>query len=368
MMTIPNQTTTHREDMVKVTLLKRAMFLLTFAAAWLVRHPPVHAEAGMLVVHGGAAEHQRAVIGAAVEGAIRNMGWSLSANPLTKNETDDLVDCSSSNTPWSCVPTSLGARGIRGLFVVQVESSQADNGAPLVIITEKMIVTNPPSFTIRQRFCEHCADDRLGAAGEELTQQMVREVAARSGRTVISIASAPVGAEIILDGERVGATDSTFNTFPATHVVIVQKPGFLPASREITIEEGKTAEVYFTLHPSGPPQPPPSPPPPPPPSPPPDLRSQPPRSPPSYLGPGIAIGAGIPLVIFGGYFLYRGQQGGPGDKYIYPRATAAGVASELIGLGAIGTGIYLLWRDSNQAAPSASVTPGGAIVGWAGRF
>ena len=367
-MSIANQTTFRREDMVRVMLSKRTTILLALVAAWIVRDQPAHAEGGLLVVRGGAAEHQRAIVGAAIEGAIRNAGWSLPADPLTKNETDDLVDCSSSNTPWSCMAAVLGARGARGLFVVQVESSQADNGAPLVIITEKMIVTNPPSFTIRQRFCEHCADDKLGVAGEELTQQMVRELAARSGRTVISIASAPVGAEIILDGERVGATDSTFNTFPATHVVIVQKPGFLPASQQITIEEGKTAEVHFTLHPSNPPPPPPPPSPPPPPPPPPDLHSQSPRSPLSYIGPSAAIGAGIPLVVFGGIFVYRGQQHGPDDKYIYPRGTALGVASGLVGLGAIGTGLYLLWHDSNQAAPSASVTPSGAIVGWAGRF
>jgi PEGA domain len=331
---------------------KHATTLLTLVAASVVRLQPAHAENGVLVVGGGAAEHERAVIGGAIESAIREAGWSLPSNPLTDNETRDLLHCSDSHAPWNCVLTAFGTKGVGGAFVVSVESSQAENGAPLVIITERMIATSPPLFTVRQRLCEHCADDRLGAAGELLTQQLLREFSARNGRTVVHVSSEPPGADIVLDGVHVGATDSTFNTYPAMHVVMVQKPGYASEIRNVTVEEGKTVELSVTLHPAGT-------------SP---SRQSPSGAPPSRLGPGIAIGAGAALVVFGSALVYRGEQNSSDDKYLYPHATALGAISGLVGLAALGAGLYSLRDAPNRSGPSASITSGGAIVGWAGGF
>jgi hypothetical protein len=72
------------------------------------------------------------------------------------------------------------------------------------------------------------------------------------------------------------------------------------------------------------------------------------------------------LATIGGVLLYRGIHGS--DQYEYPRALAVGIPIELVGLGAVGVGLYLLWRGDHSSGVSANVTPGGAVVGWSGRF
>jgi len=329
---------------------KHVMLLIVILATWMLAHRRAEAGSGLLVVSGGAAEHQRSAVGTAIEAAIRKAGWSLPAKPLTKKDSDGLLSCTDSKSPWTCLPASYGsARDVHDVLVVSVDMQQAENGAPMVIITGKMIVTDPPAFAVLRRYCEHCADDKLVEAGQSLTEELIRQIATRSGRTIVSIRSVPAPAAIIFDGVRAGATDATFNTFPGTHLVIIERAGFLSETREFTVEEGKTAEVTFNLQPSA-------------------TRStqEPPKR--DWLVPAILLGTGVPVTVFGAISIYRGQVNGSGGKFDYRRATALGVTSSIIGLGAIGTAVYLVWRDSARSAPSAGLTPGGAIVGWTGSF
>jgi len=312
-----------------------------------------HADAGLIVIGGGAREHERVTIGAAIESAMRTAGWSLPSKPVPKKETDGLLSCKDATTPWTCVPASFSARGIRNVLVVSVEMSQAANGAPLVVITGRMIVTEPPEFAFAQSYCEHCADDKLMAAGAELTRQLIDDLATRAGRTVVHFTSNPTAADIVLDGVKLGATEATYSTPPGNHTAMLQKPGYVSQVKEFTAEQGKTAEVSFSL-----------------------VRAEAtttetssadsPRSLRRYVLPAVAIGAGAGFTVIGGALLYRGIHGS--DQYDYPRATAVGIPIELIGLGAIGTGIYLLWRGDRNSAPSASATASGVTVGWAGKF
>src|SRR5262249_32329410 len=86
----------------------------------------------------------------------------------------------------------------------------------------------------------------------------------------------------------------------------------------------------------------------------------------SLLVPGLLIGSGGALILLGGAVIYRGQQTESG-KYTYSRATSVGIATGLVGLGAVGAGLYTLWRDSSSG-PTASIAPGTAVVGWSGSF
>lgn len=309
------------------------------------------ADTGLLIVGGGAREHERATISEAIERTVRAAGWSLPAKPPTKKETDGLLNCQDATTPWTCVPPSISSRGIQHVFVVSVDMSQAPNGAPLVVITGRMIATEPPEFAFGQRFCEHCADDKLIDAGTELARQLIDDLATRAGRTVVHFTSEPTAADIILDGTKLGVTEATYSTYPGKHTAMVQKAGYISQVREFTVEQGKTAEVAFTL-----------------------VRSDAataihvtPTTPPrSYVLPAVAIGAGASLAVLGGILLYRGLHGS--DQYDYPRATAVGVPMELVGLGAVGAGFYLLWRSDPSSTPSAGSGRQGVVVGWSGRF
>ncbi|MEO7731662.1 MAG: PEGA domain-containing protein [Kofleriaceae bacterium] len=322
-------------------------------ALWSASSSLAQADPGLLVVGGGAREHERITIGGAIESAVRSAGWSLPTKPATKKEADDLLNCKDATTPWTCVPSSISGKGIRDVLVVSVDMTQAPNGAPLVVITGRMIITEPPEFAFVQRFCEHCADDKLMLAGTELARALIDDLATRAGRTVVHFTSEPTAGDIILDGSKIGATEATYSTAPGKHSAMLQKAGYASQVKEFTVEQGKTAEVSFTLVPSDA-----------------AAAAQPSTTPPhtsrSYLLPGIAVGAGTAFALVGGVLLYQGLH--ESDHYEYPRATAVGLSMELVGLGAIGAGVYLLLRGDANAAPTAAVAPGGAVVGWSGRF
>jgi PEGA domain len=285
--------------------------LAILASAW--ASAPVRADDGSVVIGGGAEDRDRSVVGAAVAATAREAGWVVSRDPVAAQDVDRLIACSDPVRPWACVPASLGSRGIRRIFVFAVDRRQAASGVPMVVLTAKLIAFAPQGLAVRQRFCEHCADDRLSAASTDLARQLLADLAVRAGRTVLDVASTPPGARITLDGQPIGATDATFNTFPGAHVVVVEKSGYRTERRSVVAEEGKTAAVALVLAPdaSGP---------------------APPRS---RVVLGALIGGGALAVIAGGVLLDLGARGGPHDKYRYVGATPAGALLGLAGTAAL---------------------------------
>ncbi|HEX7839596.1 MAG TPA: PEGA domain-containing protein, partial [Kofleriaceae bacterium] len=224
---------------------------------------------------------------------------------------------------------------------------QAASGAPMVVLTAKLILQAPEALAVRQRFCEHCADDRLGQASTELARQLLQDLAVRSGRTVLDVASTPAGAQITLDGQPIGATDAIFNTFPGSHVVVVEKLGYRSETRSVVAEEGKTAQVAVALVPA-------------------DRAPEAVRS--SGVVPVALIGGGALAAIAGGVLLDLGRRDGPDDKYRYVGATPAGALLGIAGTAALVTGVYLWWHGPAPSAPSVEIARGGVVVGWATAF
>jgi hypothetical protein len=304
-----------------------------------------HREDGFVVVGGGAEDHELAVVGAAVVAAARGAGWSLPREPVAKQDADQLLGCSQPDRPWACVPASIDRRGVHRLFVLAVDRTQTDSGAPMVILTGRLIGLAPQALIVRQRFCEHCADDRLTEAATELARQLLQDLAVRSGRTILEVESMPPGAWITLDGRPIGATNAMFNTFPGSHVVIVDKAGYRSETRTAIAEEGKTASVAVTLVPS--------------------LA---PAARPSRWASGLLLGGGALAAATGAGLLELGTRGGRNDKYRYVGATPAGAVIGAAGAAALVTGIYLWWRASAPSAPIVGMTSRGAVAGWVAAF
>ncbi len=308
-----------------------------------------HAEAGIVVVGGNADEHARATATVAIENTARQAGWSLATKRLTPKETDVLLRCKDGTA--KCVPASLGAAGINQVLAVIVDSATADDGSPMFVLVGRVIVTSPQASGFNKRHCEHCADDRLQQESTVLVQEMLRQLASQSGRTVVDIKSTPPGAQIVLDGNRIGVTDAKFSTFPGKHVVVLEKPGYAAETHEFTVEEGKTAAVSITLRPS-------------------EVRT--PETPTpraSRLFPGLIIGGGA-AVIVGGVILFAldDDQSPTGEKE-YLDSAPAGIAVGIAGLAAVGVGTYLWMKASrSRSTPSAAVTRDGAVIGWGGSF
>ncbi len=314
---------------------------------------------GVIAVGGSAEERDRAAVTAGVIAATRGAGWQLPGKPLTKKETAGLLRCLDPGEPWECIPGTINAQGINHALVVAAEKRQAEDGSPLVVLNAKLIVTRPHALVINSRFCEHCTDDKLTQTSSELTQQLVQELAVRIGRTVLEVKSTPTGARVTLDGAPIGATDQTFNTYPGSHIVIIEKPGYFTQNVSVQAEEGKTATVAVILQDSAPKLE----------SSPTSLSTKAKTSPePSRLVPLTLFGAGGVGLATAGVLVYLGQQDGPNDKTVHRRATTLGILSGVAGAAAIGAGLYLWWRGSTASAPTISTIPGGAIVGWTRTF
>lgn len=338
--------------------LQQLIFLLAgwfvcISAAWGDGH--LDTPGAVLAIGGTASEHDRDVVGIAVATAARSAGWRLSRKYLTKQDADGLIDCAVPGDPLACVPASIDAHAIHHALIVVVESQQTDGGAPMLVLTGKVIATRPAKLVVHQRFCEHCAGEQLAQASTELTLRLLRDLAVRTGRTLLEVNSTPLGASITVDGHPVGTTNDLFNTSPGLHVVTLQKPGFLPETVKIRAEEGKTATISATLR----------------------VRAPPPLAspPPSGLLPAGLAGSGVSLVA-AGTFIYFDKHDGANDKYTHPRATLIGTAVGLVGLGAIGTAVYLWWHSSTTptataaapAIPVINVAPDGGWVGWMSTF
>ncbi|TMQ18239.1 MAG: PEGA domain-containing protein [Deltaproteobacteria bacterium] len=305
-----------------------------------------HADDGSVVIGGAAEDRDRSVVGAAVIAMAREAGWAVSRDPLPTLDVDRLLECSDPVRPWACVPASLGSRGIGRIFVFAVDRRQTASGAPMVVLTAKLIVRAPPALAVRQRFCEHCADDRLTHASTELARQLLQDLAVRSGRTVLDVTSLPPGARITLDGQPIGATDATFNTFPGAHTVVIEKSGYLAETRSVIAEEGKTAAVAVALVPA---------------------------DHPAEVGArralrGALIGGGALGVIAGGVLLELGSRGGPHDRYRYAGATPAGALLGVAGTAALVAGFYTWWHAPAPSAPSLGITRGAVVAGWITAF
>jgi hypothetical protein len=334
-------------------------------AAWLAAPRSAHAERDVLVVGGGATDHgQLAAVRGAIENTLRKAGWSWPARPPSPKEADSLLRCEDSRSPWTCIPATISglrASDVQRVFVLSIESRTAPE--QMLVLTGRVIVaSSPPAFVVRQRFCEQCSTGQLVQASEELTRQLFSDLDARATATAISVTSEPPGADIRLDGSPAGTTPARLSTTPGKHLVTVTRAGFVYEVRTIGIEPGQTLAVGFTLHaasstgaPPGP-QPPGSP-----------EATEPAESRSFRRVPAAVIAAGAGLVAFGGVALYLGHLGGPTDRYRYTRATPVGVTSLVLGLGAVGAGLYL-WRGPDGSGLFAAADRHGSLVVWSGRF
>jgi len=307
-----------------------------------------HADKGVVVIGGAAPEHDRTTVRAAVEATAREAGWTLQSKPLGKKDTDALLNCRDATSPWTCVPAGLSEGGIERVFVVVVDNKQGDNGSPMVVLTGTVIATGSRAATVNQQYCQQCADDKLGQASTSLAQQLLRDLAVRTGRTVLSVRTVPPGAQVNLDATPVGISDGIFNTYPGKHVLVIEGPGYKRELQEVTVEDGKTTEVVVKLVPEPHEAP----------------RQEPEQR--SRILPAVIAGGGIVAVVVGTYlsFTTNDAASGPQPHYLY---SGVGLGAAITGAAAVGVGA-LLWPRHTSSGPSVAVLPGGGIAGWATTF
>jgi hypothetical protein len=303
---------------------------------------------GVVVVGGSANEHDRKTVSAALETTVRHAGWTLPSKPIPKSDANGLLGCHDTQARWHCVPSSLTNAGVDHVLVAVVENKQAENGVAMVVVTAEVIITDVQQSAFRPYYCERCADDRLSEGSANLAQELLRDLEARSGHTMLSVRTVPPGAIVRLDGNPAGVTDSSFNTSPGKHSVIIEKAGFEREFRAVDLVEGKTTEVVVTLRAS-------------------DGPVVKPR--PSRAVPGAILGVGAAAVAAGVLLYATSESPSPSGGMFYTDTKPAGIVVGLSGVVAIGVGAYLWHRSTKRAsAPTALMSRDGVMLGWNGAF
>ena len=338
---------------MRFQIVIRGLFPGLFAAAFALGAVPEARAGGAVLVLGEASPRQRGLIAEAVVATARDGGWSVQAPEVADPEREAVVACLRAARPWSCAAPHLKGRG-DPLVVVQVELEGTDT-----VLGVHVVTAASDADSTANHFCNVCDDASLKIAVSDVTRRLLREAAERSGQTKLSIASRPDRAWITLDGKPAGSTNLVKATYPGEHIVMLTRTGYATATRTIEVQEGETAELIVDLEPApgtvidrGR-----------------DRRARPPRRVPRLL-----IGAGAVALVGGAVLIGVDEDPSPiGKRHEYFYDTAPhGVGAVLVGVAAVGAGAYLWLRASRasrtKSSPTFAPSPGGAAVGWSGRF
>jgi hypothetical protein len=320
----------------------------------------------LVTTAGKLTEHDRALAAGAAEARVQGAGWSLTSKPFSAREVETVAACLRDIAAWPCVARVVGGRGIRRVAVVALNRNEAPDGAPQVVIVERLVLAEAELVVLGQRFCERCTDDTLAALTAELTTELLQRAQLDSGRTVLAVRSMPQGALYSVDGTLSGATDATIDIVPGMHVVTIEKEGFESATRKVEAVEGKTAEVSVTLQHLEPATPP---------------RVVAPAKPAvaarrSRALPIAMVATGSASVVGGVIALALNQHPvtKPADQEQprgYYDTVPAGIALVVGGVLLGGAGGYLWWKyvhDDKRSSPTVTPIAGGAVVGVQGAF
>jgi hypothetical protein len=319
-----------------------AILAAAVALAW-----PVAARGdGAVMVVGNVSPHDREVI----VDTVRIEGTALSLRFTASGASRDVADasaaCLKDRAPWSCVAPAI--RGKDQLMIVDIDSDRSA-GAPMTIVTAHLLSAGVEAASFASRNCAMCNEEALKRTVGELSRDLLQRAAVRSGRTKLAIHSRPAGAQITLDGAPIEFPGS-IATYPGKHTVVLQLPGYAPRARDVVAIDGRTTELTVGLEALRP------------------LADE--RRRPSQFLPGLAIGLGCAAIATGALLIYFDQDPdprGPQRPDFYNTA-AAGTVTLAVGALAVGAGAYFLLRPRTTSTAVIAPLPGGAAVGWAGRF
>ena len=224
-------------------------FLGLCLATVLATAAQAHADNTVLLVTGNAPAHARELAASALSSAADLGGTKIVPSPFLTQEEASLIKCLADAKPWVCMNPLLHAKSVQQLAILSLTTQLSADGAPVIVLTEQIVASSQFAPAGDKRYCEHCTDDVLARLAAELTRSLTREVAAHAGHTVVAIHSVPRGAEIVLDGKLVGATDRSLPTYPGAHSLQLTLTGYQPIDRSVDVADHKTTTVQIDLVP-----------------------------------------------------------------------------------------------------------------------
>jgi hypothetical protein len=318
-----------------------------------------------VVVAGDIGEPRRDAVEDLVRNRIGSKQWKLvETGPLTATEILEMVQCLRS-APATAAATQkpcadvLVAQVLADRFVVVDVRRDAGAAASSDNATVRAWVLTGRGEVVASASqpCRDCTTTLVTAVVSDAFSSLWRD--AQASLATLQVRSVPVGAEIELDGAKVGATDLDIEVPAGVHRVTIRKEGFRPVSEEVTVARGQTVPIQAELVSStGGPAPAPGRPP--------------------LLGPAIVAGTGVAALILAGTLLALDEDDrstGPIDpsdpEYLDTAPAALGIAG--VGIVAIGAAAaWYFWPGSQDRPAEGGVRvgtlPGGGWLGYQSRF
>jgi hypothetical protein len=320
----------------------RLTLVLGLALAALIAHrSPARADGdvGVIVTGEGSMQPQLA---AQLADWLSRHGHTLVPSPLPSDAITALIDCVVI-ADRSCARDIVEkrAKSARMLFA-QVDSKSAGSGTRDVTLTAYWFDKGHDAVAER-KICQRCTAQSLRVTADEIMRKLVG-----SGDGQVKLKSNPMGARIVIDGQAIGVTPLDWDLPRGKHTIEMDKPGFIPASREVVVVTDQTEVVSLALAPAVAPE----------------------RGIAwSRIAPLAMVIAGAGAIAAGGVMVAIDQDLGPSEPAVIRNTGPAGVALMIGGAVVSGAGAYLLWFHSPKTStPVAAITRDSAYVGWLGRF
>ena len=338
--------------------LEVALAVLVATAGLAVAGPSV----GVVVTGDPALQNK---VRAQVTAWIQQHGFAVAAKPLSIDALKTLTNC-------FVIEDMTCARGVvehqsTADFLVFVRADLVGGKRSKEANLVAYWFLKDRDAVVDKRNCKPCGNAVLAKTTTDLVAAIYDETALAKARLKIAD---PPGLVVMLDGVNVGVTPLEQDVPPGKHDIALVRDEATLGTISLETKAGDITDVKVPI--KSPAAVAATPPPPTGPSPvvtSPSTPSE--HASPSRIIPGLLIVAGVGAVATGAVFVYYGHKNGPDDPLIYPSATNQGAIIAGVGGAVLITGLVLWWHGtaaSSQNGPTAALTPGGTIVGWAGHF
>jgi len=331
---------------------------LLVLAAVLCRATPAAADSAVIVI-GGATDKELPTVQAIAEERLELARWSEVQADLSTDQLADVIACVAGDRPGSCVSDFLDQVSADRILALRLTTEKHD-GEKVRVVTGSILRRPGEVVAIEQRFCERCRDDLLREDIKTLVDSLIKSAKATLLPATLVVRSTPSGARVTVDDEVVGTTELDVGIYAGTHTLRVEKDGYEPEVRTISVGDGERVEQEFELTAKGHV----------------DIPKPPPHH--SKLAPWVVTGGGAALVVTGGIlaFVVDEDRGGgdSGRDRRYLDTAPLGVGTMVAGAAVAAVGVVWLLRSDDYEPAQKAVTPtvswngSGAMIGAIGRF
>jgi len=310
--------------------------LLMSPAAWADR------EVGIVVTGEATIQPQLA---AEMELWLSKHGHQLVSSPLPPDAINTVIDCFVVDDE-DCARGVVEKRSRSPSLVYAHADVQAGSTAMDHDVTLVAYWFEKGRKAVRQTVtCSRCNEATLKTTTDSLMAALAN-TGQKTGR--LKCTSEPEGAEVSVDGKRIGVTPVVHDLAPGSHKIAVTSERHGEETRDVVVKAGETTtlDIPLRVEGGGPP---------------------PPRPHSSRAAQVTVMSMGLAAMVVGGV-LYAIDEDKRADQRFYNDTAPGGVALGTGGVIVFVTG-YLWFRSAGKrSAPVAAASRDGAYIGWTGRF